>query len=737
MSEHAKGPASGHPEPVSDQLSEHHIEAQTSLVERALRTLKAGDAFAVLDTNGDCGSIPDSPEGLFFQDTRYLSQLELRLDGRRPLLLGSAIQDDNAALTVDLTNPDIRPGEDDALPRDIIALNRTKFLWQGVLYERIGLRNYDPQRRVFRLECRFDADFRDLFEVRGMQRPHRGTTSVKVLPPDRVVFTYEGLDGMVRQTMLRFEPWPTRLETHRIVYEMALEPGERRSVLVTIACERLESGQSPSAEEANFLRGFRDTRRALRAATGEMTRIETSNDLFNEVLARSASDMYMLVTPTEYGLYPYAGIPWYSTVFGRDGIITAMMLLWTDPSIARGVLRYLAATQATDIDPDADAQPGKILHERRLGEMAQLGEVPFKRYYGTIDATPLFLMLAGQYYDCTGDRATLEAIWPNIESALRWCDEFGDRDGDGFVEYYRETDKGLANQGWKDSHDSIFHADGSGAEGPIALCEVQAYVFAAKRAAARLARSLHRHDLAARLAGEAEALRERFEATFWCEELGTYALALDGAKRPCRVRTSNAGHALFAGIASPDRARRVAATLMSPDSFSGWGIRTVAVGEARYNPISYHNGSVWPHDNGMIALGMMRYDLKEEAARICKAMFEVAAYQELHRLPELFCGFTRRRHQGPTAYPVACSPQAWAAATPFATLAATLGLVLDWEDNEVRFHDPILPDFLNEVVIDKLRLGRSELDLRLHRHGRDVTLNVLKRTGDARILLSK
>ena len=737
MSEHAMGPASGRSEPAPDQLSEHYIEAQTSLVERALRTLKAGDAFAVLDTNGDCGSVPDSPEGLFFQDTRYLSRFELRFEGKRPLLLGSAIQDDNAALTVDLTNPDIRPGEDTALPRDIIALNRTKFLWQGVLHERIGLRNYDGQRRVFRLECRFDADFRDLFEVRGMQRAQRGTTSVKTLGPDRVAFSYNGLDGIVRQTMLRFEPWPTRIELHRVVYEMALEPDERRSVLITIACDEPEARQTIGSDEANFLRGYRDTRRALRAATSGMTRVETSNHLFNEVIARSSSDMYMLVTPTEHGLYPYAGIPWYSTVFGRDGIITAMMLLWADPSIAKGVLRYLAAMQATDIDPAADAQPGKILHERRLGEMAQLGEVPFRRYYGTIDATPLFVMLAGQYYDRTGDRETLEAIWPNIEAALRWCDEFGDRDGDGFVEYHRETDKGLANQGWKDSHDSIFHADGSGAKGPIALCEVQAYVFAAKQAAARLAQILHRHDLSARLAQEAELLRERFEAAFWCEELGTYALALDGAKRPCRVRTSNAGHALFAGIAAPERARRVAATLMSPDSFSGWGIRTVARGEARYNPMSYHNGSIWPHDNGMIALGLARYGLKEEAAQICRALFEVATYQELRRLPELFCGFTRRRHRGPTAYPVACSPQAWAAATPFATLAASLGLDLDWKGNAVRFSDPILPSFLGEVVIRRLRLGASDLDLRLHQQGGDVALNVLKRSGDARILLSK
>ncbi|WP_114945844.1 amylo-alpha-1,6-glucosidase [Microvirga calopogonii] len=737
MNDRVTGPSSDHTEPVLEQLSEGYIEAQNSLVERTLRTLKTGDAFAVLDSNGDCGIMQPSPEGLFFQDTRYLSRFELRFDGKRPLLLGSVIQDDNAALTVDLTNPDIRPGAETALPRDIIALNRTKFLWQGVLYERIGLRNYDTHRRVFHLECRFAADFRDLFEVRGMQRAGRGRRSVETLAPDRVVFSYEGLDGIVRQTMLRFEPWPTRLGADRVIYEIALEPDERRSVLVTVACEEQKPGEAISSSAPNFLRALRDNRRALRAATRQITRVKTSNSLFNEIISRSSSDMYMLATPTEHGLYPYAGIPWYSTVFGRDGIITAMMLLWADPAIARGVLRHLAEMQATEVDPAADAQPGKILHERRLGEMAQLGEVPFRRYYGTVDATPLFVMLAGQYYERTGDRETIEAIWPNIEAALRWCDEYGDRDGDGFIEYHRETEKGLANQGWKDSHDSIFHADGSGAEGPIALCEVQAYVFAAKQAAARLAHALHRHDLGDRLTREAGNLREEFEAAFWCEEIGTYALALDGAKRPCRVRTSNAGHALFAGIADPERARRVAATLLSPDLFSGWGIRTLARGEARYNPMSYHNGSVWPHDNGLIALGLARYGLKAEASRVFKALFEVATYQESRRLPELFCGFTRRRHRGPTAYPVACSPQAWAAATPFALLQASLGLELDYQSNTVRFNDPILPDFLGDVLIKGLRLNASSFVLRLHRHEQDMALNVLERGGDARIILLK
>ena len=401
--------------------------------------------------------------------------------------------------------------------------------------------------------------------------------------------------------------------------------------------------------------------------------------------------------------------------------------------MARGVLRTLAATQATAYDPKSDAQPGKILHERRHGEMANLGEVPFRRYYGTVDATPLFLLLAGMYFERTGDRETLLEIWPNIEVALRWIDEYGDWDGDGFVEYFRETASGLANQGWKDSYDAIFHADGSLAEGPIALCEVQGYVYAAKRSLAAVADQLGHGALASKLISDAEHLRETFERAFWCADLGTYALALDGAKCPCRVRSSNAGHVLFTGIADPQRARRTADTLLSRASFSGWGIRTIAQGEARYNPMSYHNGSVWPHDNALIALGLARYGFKAEAARVFAGLFDAAVHQESRRLPELFCGFMRRPHHGPTAYPVACSPQAWAAAAPFSLLAACLGLELAYERNQIRFREPVMPDFLDEVVIRNLRLGSSWVDVRLHRYGPDVTANVLAREGSLRV----
>jgi glycogen debranching enzyme len=718
----------------TEQIPEHYVEAQTSLVDRALRTLKHGDAFAVTDAHGDMGLVPDSPEGLFFQDTRYLSFFELRLKGRRPLLLASVLQDDNAALSVDLTNPDIALDNESGMPRDLIAVHRTKFLWSDACYERIGLRNYDSRSRRFKLLLRFDADFQDLFEVRGMKRNARGSRSVDTVDGASVVFRYEGLDNVARRTCLQFEPLPSHLAPHRALYEIELAPYEACSVIVIVSCK---GGEPIDKPVPNFLVAYRDARRSLRAMTRGIATVATSNELFNEVACRSASDLYMLITPTEHGHYPYAGVPWYSTVFGRDGIITAMMLLWMDPSIAKGVLQYLAAMQASAVDPAADAEPGKILHERRQGEMALLNEVPFRRYYGSVDATPLFVMLAGAYFARTADRATIQGLWPHIRAALRWCDEFGDRDGDGFVEYHRKTEAGLVNQGWKDSYDAIFHSDGKAAEGPIALCEVQAYVYAAKRAAADLAKALNDSELAVTLGLEAEQLRARFEEAFWCEEISTYALALDGKKRRCRVRTSNAGHALFAGIASPERARRVADTLLSEHSFSGWGIRTVASGEARYNPMSYHNGSIWPHDNALAAMGFARYGLKKEAGRVFGALFDAAVYQELRRLPELFCGFVRRPRRGPTAYPVACSPQAWAAAAPFALLEACLGLELDAGKDEIRFTDPTFPEWLDEVVLRGLRLDASSLDLKLHRHGRDVTVNVLDRRGGGRVTLSK
>ncbi|HEX6979664.1 MAG TPA: amylo-alpha-1,6-glucosidase [Alphaproteobacteria bacterium] len=720
----AAGPA------VADRgpATQFYIPATASLHERRPRTLKHGNTFAVFDHYGDAASV-GGPEGIYHNDTRFLSRLELRINGRQPLLLSSTVQMDNAALVVDLTNPDLMEEGRLALVRDTIHIHRLKFLWEAACYERIAVLNFSEGPQRVRLDLHFAADFADIFEIRGQRRTRRGWNTAERVNPSAASLRYKGLDGVLRETCIRFDPAPSHLDTTHAAFDLALAPKERFTLFVQIGCGPRTAEWSGRV----FFADMRKARRLLHRSSSRAAAVESSHDLFNQLVCRSISDLYMLITDTDAGPYPYAGIPWFSTVFGRDGLITALLTLWLDPAIAKGVLGFLASKQATEFAPARDAEPGKILHEMRSGEMARLHEVPFGLYYGSIDSTPLFVLLAGEYFRRTGDIETIRSLWPNIEAALAWIDRFGDVDGDGFVEYRRKSESGLDNQGWKDSRDAIFHADGRLAEPPIALCEVQAYVYGAKSRAASMARALGLQAVAARLDHEAQALRERFEQAFWCEDLGTYALALDGNKQPCRVRTSNAGHALYTGIAAPERAVRVAVALMGRTSFSGWGIRTVASTEARYNPMSYHNGAVWPHDNAIIALGFARYGLKDHVARLTRAIFDASIHMDLQRLPELFCGFQRTRRRGPTFYPVACAPQAWASATPFALLQANLGLGFDLGARQITFNQPRLPDFLDRIELRNLRLGRSAADVLIQRSGSDVSVSVLRRQGDVKV----
>jgi glycogen debranching enzyme len=693
------------------------------------RVLKHGETFAVFDRFGDIKPIGKQEEGIYHEGTRFLSCLLLHLGSDRPLLLSSVVRRDEPVLMVDLTNPAIQT-EKGVIPHGTIHLFRSKFLWQGCCYEKLLLRNYGLRRVKLAFSFQFRADFADIFEVRGTRRARKGEFLKPTLDTDSVTLAYRGLDGVMRRTQIRFAPHPQKLTDSEAHFELMLQPKEEAVFFLTASFQTDDSESVPSSyEQAEFFLNS-----SAKEARAQTCTIYTSNEQFNDWVNRSLSDLYLMVTDTPEGPYPYAGVPWFSTAFGRDGILTALECLWLQPEIARGVLTFLASTQATEIIPEQDAEPGKILHETRRGEMAALGEIPFRRYYGSIDATPLFIVLAGAYYERTGDRTLLENIWPNVERALQWIDTYGDVDGDGFVEYARRSPSGLVQQGWKDSQDSIFHADGTLAEGPIALCEVQGYVYAAKRAAADLALVLGRSEHAAALRAEAETLRQRFEQAFWCEELSTYALALDGKKRPCRVRTSNAGQCLLSGIVSPERARRVARILMSKESFSEWGIRTVAASEARYNPMSYHNGSVWPHDNALIAFGLARYRCNEAVARILTGMFDASIFVELHRMPELFCGFPRRPGEGPTLYPVACAPQAWAAAAVFLLLQSSLGLHIDGVKRRISFHYPMLPPFLKRVRLSNLRVGQAVVDLRLERHRTDVGVNVLRRQGDVEIV---
>jgi glycogen debranching enzyme len=695
---------------------------------RPRRSLKHDDTFMVVDSHGDIGATAGGSDGLFHCDTRFLSHLELLLNGMQPLLLGSSLRDDNTLLTVDLTNPDMYVDGHLALPKDTLHVVRMIFLWRDTAYQRLAIQNHGDRPVDLRLTMLYDSDFADLFEVRGLRRERRGSASRRAIRPATTILGYQGLDARMRQTTLHFDPPPSEITATTASYRLSLAPKEVTPLCFTIGC-----GTPQPPKPTSFVRGLRAVHRNRRAVSNNAATVESSNDLFNEVLCRSMADLYMLMTTTPQGRYPYAGIPWYSTTFGRDGLITALQMLWLDPRIAQGVLRRLAAFQARTDDPASDAQPGKILHEMREGEMAALREVPFGLYYGTVDATPLFVMLAGLYAERTGDDATIAELWPTIEVALAWIDGPGDRDGDGFVEYYRATEEGLANQGWKDSQDSIFHADGRLAEGPIALVEVQGYVYCAKLLAARCAERLKRDDQARRLRAEAEVLKEKFDASFWCPELGTYALALDGNKQPCRVRSSNAGQVLFTGIAKPERAMEVGDGLLRQPFFSGWGIRTIASTEARYNPMSYHNGSIWPHDNALIALGLARYGLNRSVERVFKGLFDAATYMEMRRLPELFCGFQRSRGRGPTHYPVACAPQAWASATPFTLIEASLGLQFDPAGNEIVLRNPRLPSFLDEVVLRNLQLKQSSVDLKVRRHANEVSVEILERRGHVQV----
>jgi len=645
------------------------------------QVLKHDGTFAVSDPSGDI--CPEGPPaaGIYHRDTRFLSRLVMRVDGARPLLVHSSIAQDDSILTVELA------------ASEAVRIYRSRLLWQATLYERVCIRNYAKTPISVSLDFEFDTDFFDLFEVRGLRRRSRGRQFPVQLSRSEIEFAYQGLDRQLRRTIIVFDPAPDELAERLATFRIQLEPEADAIVDIAIRC-------SPAnGPLLNFDEASARVQAAARAMEPKEPEIVSSNEQFNAWWNRSIADLHLMLTETPHGLYPYAGLPWYSTAFGRDGIITALECLWFNPDIAQGVLLFLSATQAAEENPERDAQPGKILHETRSGEMAACGEVPFDRYYGSIDSTPLFVMLAGAYYEQTGDLELVQRIWPNIEHALNWIDDFGDLDGDGFVEYACSARGGLRNQGWKDSDSAIFHADGNLAEGPIAVCEVQAYVYAAKRAAVKIACALGKKSFSENLAQQAETLRHRFEEIFWCEQISTYALALDGNKKPCRVRASNAGHCLFAGIAGEDRARRVAATLMSQESFSGWGVRTIAANEARYDPQSYHNGSIWPHDNAIIAAGFARYGLMTEAVKIFTSLFEATEFFELHRLPELFCGFPRGCDEGPAPYPVSCSPQTWASCAVFLLVSACLGIKVNRSKGEIALTNPGTLEFLSSISI--------------------------------------
>jgi glycogen debranching enzyme len=713
------------PEEIIQVENQYYILATSSRTADRSRVIKCGDTFAVFDSAGSIRPVGMGDQGIYHDGTRFLSWFELALGHRRLQPLRSTVRQDNVLL-VELTNPDYLDLPD-PIARASLHVSMSSFLFAGSWYGRITVHNFSLRPVEIDASVRFGADYVDIFEVRGMKRERRGVMRVPQREAAAVVLGYDGLDRVTRSTRIVFSPSPRELTVGDATWTLQIPPHGEQVLEVTATF-----AGDPTSYERALERAAQATREASIGAS-----LAASNPRVHEWIERSAGDLTMMITETKDGPYPYAGVPWFSTVFGRDGLITAFETLWLDPSIARGVLSHLAATQAVRHDPANDAEPGKIVHETRKGEMAALGEIPFGRYYGSVDATPLFIALAGSYYRRTADRAFIEELWPHIERALAWIETDGDPDGDGFVEYSRRSSTGLVSQGWKDSADSISHRDGVLAEGPIALCEVQGYVYGAQLAAAILARALGRDDRAEQLKRRAESLRSRFHQAFWSDELGTYCLALDGSKRPCKVRASNAGHALLSGITLPEYAGRVCESLMDPHMFSGWGIRTLDDREARYNPMSYHNGSVWPHDNAIAALGMARWGYKEHALTVLSAMYRASVQFDLHRMPELFCGFPRVPHDGPTPYPVACSPQAWAAGAVFMLLQACFGLDIDAPHRQLRLVRPLLPDNMEQIEIRNLRVGEGSADLTLHRHGQHVAVQVDSCEGDLQVVVVK
>jgi glycogen debranching enzyme len=727
------------------------IEKATDL--GSVQVLKHENLFLLTDQFGDIH--PDSRGlGLYLDDSRIVSCSVVRVGGLRPVLLQGSMGG-NFRGTIHLTNPSIdrnlrakiRPS--DALASRKLGITRERLLSNGALQERFRVVNYSEHKEEVDIDLSLADDCADIFEVRGYPRPSRGENLPVAVTDRRVTFRYDGLDGKRRSTFFEFSDPPTEIAPAvpsdrpqlggwvHLRWSFPLAPGDKRDITWIVWARFGVPGDNdelfPKAPSASADEGSG----AYHAWTRGTTAVQTDHELFNLTFVRGLNDLRLLVNdgPNPGERYVAAGVPWFTTLFGRDAIITALQALAFRPQLAIETLDVLAARQATELDEVRDAEPGKILHELRTGEMATTGELPFRPYYGSIDSTPLWLILLGATFDWTGDRELVNRLWPNALAALEWIDKWGDRDGDGFVEYARRSPRGLLNQGWKDSHDSIRDRMGRMAKPPIALAEVQGYVYEAKKRMAALARLRHEGELADRLDRDAAALQKRFHKAFWVADQHYYAMALDEDKRQADALGSNAGHCLWTGIVPKEHARDVAAQLLGPQLFSGWGVRTYGAGQPGYNPLGYHTGTVWPHDTSLIAAGLKRYGLNEEANRLVGSVFEAAQRFPEFRLPELFCGFDRETSPLPVPYPVACSPQAWAAGAPFLFLETMLGLRPHADRRELELVRPNLPDWIGKVTLNNLRVGEAAVDLLFHRWRGTTSAEVLRKVGDISITI--
>lgn len=691
------------------------MEPTAAAVPFTTYVLKDGDSFIVADAAGD---IEGGNDGFFHNDTRLLARYRLRLGDSQPALLSSSVSRDNVMFVAHLTNRPLPPLGGNAAAQGVIHVQRDRFLRAERLYERITCVNYGPEPVRLPVRLFFAADFRDMFEVRGTVRAARGELVLAEASDGVVTFRYRGLDEAVRHSVLAFSREPSALTPEEAEFVVDLPPGAREELFIECG---VDAAGRPSRER--FRNAAVHARAAMRSRQRRSGRIQSTGPLFDAWMEKSRADLALLTSELETGPYPYAGIPWFSTPFGRDAVITALQTLWLDSGIARGVLAFLAAHQAQEESAFLDAAPGKIMHETRKGEMAATRELPFGRYYGGVDTTPLFVTLAGAYAERTGELAFIDRLWPALLAATEWIERVCDANPLGFLDYARASETGLANQGWKDSHDSVFHADGRFPPGPIALVEVQGYAYAAFRAMALMAK--RRGDVGAAMHWQerAERIRAAVEQHYWMGEAGFYGLAVDGEGRLCRVRSSNPGHLLFCGLPQPERATQVIDQLLAPAFHTGWGVRTLAMGEVRYNPMSYHNGSVWPHDTALCAAGMARYGDREGAMRLLRDLFEAALHFDL-RLPELFCGFQRTQGSLPVAYPVACLPQAWAAGSAFMLLQSCLGLSIDGWRGEVRVERPVLPPGVDELAVRRVAIADRRVDLVFRRQGERINVHL-------------
>lgn len=696
-------------------------------------TLNHGETFGIFDRHGDIINIGKTPQGIFFEGSRHISCMAFELNGTKPLLLSSTIREDNDSLTIDMANSAMTCGERQVQDSTVYVRKLKRIRNEG-FSETLSFKNFNSFALKLTCSIRFEADFKDVFELRGFHCETCALAPKTELDSGKLHFRYLGRDGIQRLSLIHCDDVNTRIEKDSLVYEVELKPGESKEFEFYVGFER-----SVPEDKLHLFEGELNRKPvSISALKKELPIIHSSNAHFNHWILRSTLDLLALTSCYGENLYPMAGVPWYNTPFGRDGLITCYQTLFAAPFLTKNVLLFLAHYQSAKDDANSDAEPGKILHELRKGELANIGALPFKKYYGAVDSTFLFIWLTGIYYFRTGDSATLDAIWPAFERALDWAQEFADLDGDGFFEYEKRNPVGLDNQCWKDSWDSISHRDGRLARAPLALVEVQGYAYKAFMCAKKLYELKGRVDKAVGYLNKAVKLKKKFNESFWMEEFGFYALALDASKNPCRVLSSNAGHVLATGIADEEKASLVGKKLFEEELFSGWGIRTLGSAEERYNPMSYHNGSIWPHDNSMIALGLKKYGQINRFHQLAQAMFDTAVNMENMRLPELFCGFGKSANESPTLYPVSCSPQAWASGSVFLLINSMLGIKVRALAKSVSFDRPSLPDYLEWIVIKELPLGDGgHISFKAKRvSSKEATIEILSRPDEWKVSIN-